>query len=140
MKRPRSFELKKDTIKFFYEVDSYWKKHLKEKSNNTIQKIKPLYKGFSFFMINGHRELFLFRNPNNLLSYRFIKAILPEDLSEEFISRLSNRPDYFKLFYDTMCSYYFKVLKSDDIIRIHEEYKDVEYPLLDDTYTKCLAS
>ena len=29
MKRPRSFELKKDTIKFFYEVDSYWKKHLK---------------------------------------------------------------------------------------------------------------
>jgi len=139
MKRPKSFELKKDTVKFFYEVDSYWKKHLKEKKNITIQKIKPLYKGFSFFMINPHRELFLFRNPNKLLTYKFIKAITPS-LSNEFVSRLVDRPDYFKLFYDTMCSYYFKVLKSDDIIKIHEEFKDNEYALLDDTYTKCLAS
>ena len=91
-------------------------------------------------MINGHRELFLFRNPNNLLSYRFIKIIFSENLSREFLSILSNRPDYFKLFYDTMCSYYFKVRKSDDIIKIHEEYKGVDYPLLDDTYTKCLTS
>ena len=140
MSRPRSFELKKDTIKFFYEVDSYWKKHLKEKSNITIQKLKPLYKGFSFFIINPHRELFLFRNPNKLWSYKFIKFIFPNTPPDQFLSTLTNRPDYFKLFYDTLCSYYFKVLKANDIIKIHEEYKDVLYPLLDDTYTKCLAS
>lgn len=134
MRKYRSFELKKDTIKFFYEVDSYWNENYKNKRDSTISKIRPLYKGLISVFIGKHRRFFLYRNIKQFFTYKLLHKFIPDN---DYIDLM--KADYYKLFYNTMCQYYFKVLSSKDIITIHERFKNTIYPLLDDTFNKCIS-
>lgn len=134
MKKHRSFEVKKDTIKFFYEVDSYWNQYKNNKKSGLIKKIKPLYKGFFSFFIRSHRKFFLYRNIKQFFSYKLIHHFISDS---DYINLM--KKDYYKLFYDTLCNYYFNVLDRHDIIIIHSKFKNTNYSLLDDTYNKCIG-
>lgn len=131
----QSFEVQKDTIQFFYEIDKYWQDHIKEKQNKIIKKLKPLYKGITGHMISPSREAFLYRNLDRLLSYRLVKSAMSK---EDFIEYILTKGEFFNGFYNVLCDYYFKRLNRDDIKAIHETYKDVKFDLLEDTYNKCV--
>ena len=128
------FQLQKKTIQFFYEVDKYWNDHKNDLKDTTIKKIKPLYKGFSGRILSPIREAFLYRHIDNLFAYKLFKFVISE---HEFLEKVLYADGFFKSYYNTMCAYYFKRLKKEDMISIHESYKDQDFPLLDDTYMRC---
>jgi hypothetical protein len=128
------FQLQKSTVRFFYEADKYWQEHKSDKKDSTIKKLKPLYKGITGYMIRANREVFLFRNLDYLWSYKITKRFISRD---DYIYHVLVDGDYFRSFYNVMCDYYFKYLKANDMVKIHETYKGDYFPLLDETYNLC---
>lgn len=124
----KSFELQKSTLKFLYEVEAYWEDY---KSSNSIliKKIKPLFR-FS----KANRAFFFYRDPSNLIIYRLLK----KKVSKEYFISCFN-PSFYKSYYDLLCELCYKNLSGLDIKLIHDKYKNKVFPMMEDTYKKCLC-
>lgn len=122
------FELQKPTLKFLFEVNAYWQDYKKTKSI-LISKLKPL-----FWLSKANREFFFYRDPSRFFAYKILKRTTSK---EEFIENFNK--DFFKSYYNYFCKVLYSILSGKDIRYIHELYKDKEFPLLDDTYNRCLC-
>ena len=124
----KSFEVQKSTIKFLYEVEAYWEDY-KSSNSNLIKKIKPLFR-FS----KANRAFFFYRDPTKLITYKIFKKVVTKDY---FISCFNS--SFYRDYYNLLCDSYHKVLSGLDIKLIHDKYKNVEFPMIEDTYKKCLC-
>ena len=131
----QSFEVLKDTVKFFYEIDCYWKAHKADKKNKTIKKLKSLYKGLGGKLWQPMAEAFLYRRVTGLLSWKLVKTYVTE---AEYVTQVLEKSNFYRSYYNSMCQFCKRNFKKEDMTAIHEEFNIITPPLLEDTYQKCL--